>query len=148
MDKKAEKLVMLALASENVDEAVAALRMARQQQPRGKLQLHLDQEWDRLMLERDKLKEERTAFEDERQTYQRGILIGERAAAARTGYAVLGEYARAVRKPAAAALLGLAILAGATYGAIASGGAAYAGDMITDRICATVTNAPLINCDG
>lgn len=78
MSEVCEKLIRLALSSENIDEAVAALRKARKQQPEGKLQFSIDVEWNNLLSERDAFVQERDAFEAERQEYQRRVIAKEK----------------------------------------------------------------------
>lgn len=73
MSSVCEKLVVLALASENVDEACAALRKARKVQPDGKLQAILSPDWAAYHNERDALLADRDAFEEERREFQRAI---------------------------------------------------------------------------
>lgn len=77
MSNKVEKLTLLLLASENVDEAISALKKARKLQPSGKLKADQSPDWFRFEEERDKMYAERKIFEEERTSYQRRILIAD-----------------------------------------------------------------------
>lgn len=144
MGKKSEKLVLLALASENVDEAVAALRMARQQQPTGKLTVNSDDSWEELHRERKEFRAERDAFEAERRDYQRRIIAGDKERAERSAWRDLGAYALVLGKPAAAVVLAVGAIAGMGYGTVALGGT----EVLAGHICNAVGDTILMTCDS
>lgn len=93
MDSRIEKLILLALASENAEEAVAALRKARKLQPTGKLDFMNDRRAAALVHEREKFNAEREAFEEERRTYQRRVMTCEAEMKNRNTWRGLGSYA-------------------------------------------------------
>ena len=146
MGNTTEKLVLLALATENVDEAISALKRARKIQPKGKLQFSLDVSQADLVRERMEFVTEREEFETERRDYQRRILAGEKERANRTMMQGIGEYANVLAKPVATAVLTLAILGGAGYGAMAYVGADAATAALAERICDTVGPTLFIDC--
>ena len=146
MGNTTEKLVLLALASENVDEAVSALKKARKMQPTGKLEFSADVSHADFLQERRAFQKEREQFEKERREYQRSILAGQEERANRSKWQGLGDYAVVLAKPAAAIVLTVAILGGAGYGAVNYGGAAFAADEIVERICDAVGPTPFIDC--
>ena len=148
MGTKSEKLVLLALVSENVEEAVAALRKARQQQPKGKLQINIDQGWDDLRRERSAFQAERDAFEAERRDYQKRILSGEQERADRNAWRDLGAYALVLGKPAAALLLVVGLATSMSAGTAALGGASDTRTALAERICDAVGTTILVTCDS
>lgn len=148
MGTKSEKLVLLALATENVEEAVSALRKARQQQPKGKLQINIDQSWGDLRREREAFQAERDAFEAERRDYQKRILAGEQERANRSAWRDLGAYALVLGKPAAAIVLAVGLVTGMSVGTAALGGASEARTALADRICTAMGETILVDCDG
>lgn len=77
MLEKVDKLVQLALSTENVDEAIAAIKQARRMQPKGRLKADQSPDWSRFERERDQMRAERKAFEEERTAYHRRILHAE-----------------------------------------------------------------------
>jgi len=74
MCEKVDKLVLLALAAENTEEAMSALRHARKLQPKGKLNADQRPDWSKFECDRDALQTDRKIFEEERTAYHRRIL--------------------------------------------------------------------------
>ncbi|MFQ5622155.1 MAG: hypothetical protein ACE5FS_02045 [Paracoccaceae bacterium] len=104
MNRKVEKLVQLALGTETVDEAIAALRQARKLQPTGSLKANHSPDWEKFEAERERFDTDRAMFEEERTAFHRRILAAEKD----------GGNHRASRGPVARACRTLAGLAGLT----------------------------------
>lgn len=117
MSDVCEKLVMLALASENVDEAVAALRKARKLQPDGKLQIALNPDWFEFNRERDAFLAEREAFEEERQEFQRRIFgTKKKKRSLKSRLRQLNRRVYHMRLPAGLATFGVVFLGNTAHG--------------------------------
>ena len=111
-----EKLVILALASENVDEAVAALRKARKIQPEGKLQALLSPDWVTSQRERDAFIAEHDAFEEERRTFQRNIFSKRKKVSLRSRLRGISNTLFRLRRPVGVAAFCTAFVVNGAYG--------------------------------
>ena len=127
MSDVCEKLVVLALASENVDEAVGALRKARQMQPVGKLPVPDAPDWFEFQRERDAFIAERDAFEEERQDFQRRIFsTRKKKRSLKSRWRSFNRSAFQLRLPAGIAAFSLVFLAGTAHSQSSGGAIAWA----------------------
>lgn len=147
MENVTAKLVSLALASENLDEAVSALKKARKHQPTGKLMMELDQDWAAMIQERDELRAEREEFEAERKAYQRRILLGEEETAKAGVLASLGGRLMSLAKPAGIVLALSAVFGGAAYAMTVMGDGTMAPALV-ERICDSMGTSSLFSCES
>ena len=127
MSDVCEKLVALALSSENMDEAIAALRKARQMQPNGKLPIPEAPDWFEFQRERDAFIAERDAFEEERLEFQRRIFgTRKKKRSLKSRWRAFNRSAFQLRLPAGIATFGLVFLAGTAHSQSSSGPIAWA----------------------
>ncbi|MFQ5622156.1 MAG: hypothetical protein ACE5FS_02050 [Paracoccaceae bacterium] len=110
-----EKLTLLTLAAETVEEAIAALKQARILQPKGLLRVDQAAEREKFKYDRDLFDADRAAFEKERTAYHRRILNSEKKGASKPS--LRGFAVRALR--ATLIFVGLATAFGVISGGVA-----------------------------
>lgn len=118
MSEKVDKLILLALSTENISEAVAAMRQARKMQPKGKLKADQSPDWDRFERERDQMRTDREVFEKERTAFHRRILLVEENAARKLSAGTFARFGRSMRNIAGYTALTSMFFGGVAYAMI------------------------------
>ncbi|MXU64127.1 hypothetical protein [Oceanomicrobium pacificus] len=111
MSDQVGKLVAVAISTENVEEAVSALRMARKKQPHGVLDADISPNWTKFHREKQELSDRVAAFEEERNAFLRRVTAEEDGKTRRGS----GWWRTAPRKLAVLTILTGVTIAGTGY---------------------------------